>query len=171
MNPQDIQPQLQNFQPGQAVDQTGGFVNKTFLMNVGSMQIAPTYWQAGLIILLLFILVLTLARLRHVYVGWSLKGFVPTVFFGFLLALVFEGFLILSGKTLLTELLGWENAPKPISTALDEGKVKLIKVLGVSEEIPEAERVYDYREVIGNYESLSSDDKDMVNKYICTPSE
>jgi hypothetical protein len=169
MNPKDIQPQLEKFQPSAGVDTTTNFVNKTFLFNIGKMEIAPTYWQAGLIVLLLFILVLTLARLRRMYVGWSLNSFLPAVGLGFLLALVFEGFMIISGNTLLIKIFGWENAPKPISTALDEGRNELIKVLGDSEEIPETERQYNYQEVISSYETLDISEKEKVNKYICTP--
>lgn len=169
MNPQDIQPQLENFQPANAVDSTTNLVNKTLFFNIGSVKIAPTYWQAGLVVILLFVLVLTLARLRHMYVGWSVKGFFPILALGFLLALVFEGFMILGGKTLFTELLGWKNAPKPISTVLDEGRDRLIKVLGVNEEMPNPTGGYDYREVLSIYEGLSDEDKGKVNTYICTP--
>ena len=102
--------------PGNIVD----YINKTFSFNIGKISIAPTYWQAGAILFLIFLLVLSLARLRHMYVGWSLKGFVPNLLLGFFLALIVEGFLIISGRTLLTSLVGWENAPKPISTAIDE---------------------------------------------------
>jgi hypothetical protein len=169
MNPQDIQPQLENFKPAAAVYNTTSLVNKSFLFNIGNMEIAPTYWQAGLIVFLLFILIFTFARLRRLYVGWSLKSFLPAVGLGFLLALVFEGFMILGGKTLLIELMGWENAPKPISTALDEGRTELIKVLGVTEEISETDRIFDYREVISSYESLSEEDRQKATEYICTP--
>lgn len=169
MNSRDIQSQLENFQPSASVDNTTNLVNKTFLFNIGKMEIAPTYWQAGLIIFLLFVLILTLARLRHMYVGWSMKGFFPILSLGFLLALVFEGFMILGGKTLLTEILGWKNAPKPISTALDEGRNRLINVLGVNEEIEYAEKKLDYQDILTAYEKLSDEDKEKVNKNICTP--
>ena len=41
----------------------------TFSFSVGQYDIAPTYITAGLIVFLLFLLVLTLARLRHMYVS------------------------------------------------------------------------------------------------------
>jgi len=43
-------------------------------------------------------------------------------YFGFLLALILEGFLLIGGKTILTSVLGLENPPAPISIALDAGK-------------------------------------------------
>jgi hypothetical protein len=52
-----------------------------------------------------------------------------------LLALTLEGFLITKGGTALTGILGWKNAPAPISIALDAGRNKLIQVLGASDKI------------------------------------
>ncbi|MBN1168662.1 hypothetical protein JXA63_02110 [Candidatus Woesebacteria bacterium] len=169
MNPEDIQQQLDNFKPATTVDSTTEIVNKTLPFNIGNIEIAPTYWQAALVIFLLFILILTIARLRRLYVGWSVKGFFPILILGFVLAIVFEGFMILSGKTFLITLLGWENAPKPISTALDEGRNELIKVLGVSEETAEIGKDHDFKDVIGIFEALSEEDKKKVNEFICEP--
>lgn len=136
-------------------------INKTFKFKVGSWDIAPTYWQAVAIVVLLFLLVWTLARLRHMYVGWSLKGLWPSVLFGFILAVILEGFFIIGGKTLFTELLGWKNPPKPISTALDEGKSKLVNVLGEETEDVSVESI------IIDYSSLSSKQAREVVSQIC----
>lgn len=87
---------------------------------------------------LLFILLLVLAKMRRHYVDWSLKGAVFGVFFGFLLALILEGFLIIGGKTAVTEILGWKNAPKPLLVMIDSGKNELIKVLGIDSQIPDS---------------------------------
>ncbi len=111
-----------------------------FFSNVGNyfadLYFSKNYLQAGAILVLIFLLVITLAQIRHHYVDWSIKGGIVGIFFGFLLALILEGFLIIGGRTAVTEFLGWKNAPKPIKTALDIGKVKLINVLGVTDEIP-----------------------------------
>lgn len=112
------------------------FLTQTLSFDIGSLQFAPSYMQAGAIVVLLFLLVLTLAQLRQKFVHWSMKGSLIGIFFGFLLALILEGFLIIGGKTAVTELLGWKNAPKPVTVALDKGKGKLVDVLGVSDEIP-----------------------------------
>lgn len=100
-----------------------------------SFSVAPIYIKAGAIILLLFLLIISLAQFRHHFVKWSMKGGLIGLFFGFLLALFLEGFLLIAGRTAVTELLGWKNAPKPIKTALDLGHERLVNVLGTSEEI------------------------------------
>lgn len=100
-------------------------------MNVGNISIPIPYWQAFLIVALIFVLIISLAMFRRHKVDWSFKGALFGIFFGFLLALFLEGFLILGGKTALTSVLGWKNAPPAITQALDAGRSRLIKVLGV----------------------------------------
>lgn len=102
------------------------FIERTFTFNIGKMEIAPTYWQAGAIIFLLFLLLMTFARVRYLYVNWSLgKSAIAMLFWGFLLAIIFEGFMLIAGKTLFTEIFGWQNAPKPISAFIDLGRDRL----------------------------------------------
>ena len=107
-----------------------------FNLNIGKFHLPVPYWQAIAVILLLFILVMVMAKFRRHYVDWSLKGAVFGIFFGFLLALILEGFLIIGGRTALTSVLGWKNPPTAIANALDAGKTRLINVLGISTEIP-----------------------------------
>lgn len=102
---------------------------------------------------------------------WGLKGAVFGIFFGFLLALVLEGFLIVGGKTALTEFLGWKDAPVPLQTALDSGKKQLIQVLGVEAPVPsspakESLSVQDSLEVL---QSLNPADLKKVKSLICQP--
>lgn len=154
------------------VQQVLTILQKTFSFDVGEWQIEPTYWQAGAIIFLLFLLVFTLARMRYLYVHWSFgKQNLSFLFFGFLLTLILEGFLILSGRTLFTEIIGWKNAPKPISTALEAGRTKLVGVLGVTEEIPEsvASETPTYESVVSDYQSLTSPEELKVRTFICEP--
>lgn len=144
-------------------------INKTFIFNIGKLEVAPTYWQAAAIVFLIFLLILSLARLRHMYVGWSMKSFLPNLFLGFSLALIVEGFLLISGRTLLTSLIGWENAPKPISTALDEGRSKLVEVLEVEEGpavLSEADEVT-IQSVINDIQSLNEADKEILLNVMC----
>ncbi|MBI3397382.1 hypothetical protein HY045_02810, partial [Candidatus Woesebacteria bacterium] len=108
-------------------------LTKAINLNFGNFEFSPAYWEAGLIIFLVFLLVLSMAQFRRHLLDWSLKGAGFGIAFGFMLALVLEGFLLLSGKTALIEVLGWKNAPKPIVTVLDMGKAQLIKVLGASD--------------------------------------
>ncbi len=111
-------------------------LNKTIkTFKVGNLYVDATYWQAGAIILLLFLLVFTLARLRYLYVHWSLgKSAIAMLFWGMVLTVIIEGFFILSGKTIFTEILGMKNVPKPFSTILAIGREKFVNVLGEESE-------------------------------------
>lgn len=135
---------------------------------VAGLEIQAVYWQALVVVFLIFLLILTFARLRHIYVGWSIKGFIPAVFFGVLLTLLVEGLFLVSGRTIITQIFGIRNAPKPISTALDEGKVQLMDVLGVSDEVkdcvvPKAT----IQTVMWDYNQLSEKESDSVKDLIC----
>lgn len=147
------------------------FLGNTLNLNLGSIKFAPNYLQAGSIVVLLFLLVLTLAQLRQKFVHWSLKGSVVGIFFGFLLALILEGFLIVGGKTAVTEILGWKNAPKPVTVALDRGKEKLVNVLGVSDEIPSsyASTNPSADDAIVLLQSLDPSEMKKVKALICNP--
>lgn len=100
------------------------FFLSTFDFKLGNITISPTYWQAIAIVGLIFILILTLAQVRRHFLDWTAKGAVMGLIFGFLLTVVLEGFLILSGKTILLSVFGWQNAPKPIVNVLDAGRAK-----------------------------------------------
>ncbi|MGD8744004.1 MAG: hypothetical protein PVJ52_00225 [Candidatus Woesebacteria bacterium] len=148
------------------------FINKTFNFNLGNFKLEPTYWQAAMIIVLLFLVVWSLARIRYLYVNWSLgRSAIAMLFWGFVLTLLLEGFLILGGKTLLTEIFGWKNPPKPISTALDMGRNKMIDVLGVNKEIPAsyAQNSPTLESIILDFQNLSQEDQRDAREYICSP--
>lgn len=149
------------------------FLNKSLgVYTVSGMEIEPTYWEAGAIVILIFLLILTLARLRYIYIEWHFSRHnLSFLFYGFLLALILEGFLLLSGRTFLTATLGWKNAPKPISTALDAGREKLIKVLAAQDQIPDsvAKESVSPNTVISNYESLPFSEREVVKSSVCEP--
>lgn len=107
-------------------------VTQGFELQIGGVTIYPQIWQAGLIIILLFFLVLTMAQVRRHFMEWSFKGAWFGIFLGFILALILEGLLLVGGRTIVTEVLGWRDAPKPVKTALDAGNDKLREVLGTS---------------------------------------
>jgi len=109
---------------------------RQFNLPLGKFSFPISYINAIAIVVLIFLLVLTLAQVRRHFVDWSFKGAVFGIIFGFLLALILEGFLIVSGRTVITGILGWKNAPKPISFVLDAGRNKLIQVLGVNDQTP-----------------------------------
>lgn len=141
----------------------------TFTIDLpGGFIMQPNYLQAGLIVFLVFLLVLTLGQLRHRMNSWTLKGTMPGIGFGFAIALILEGFLLIGGRTLFTEVLGWENAPKPISNVLDTGRERLVDVLGVTDPIPNSNASEASSEgVVLQYQSLTSKEASSVRELIC----
>ena len=145
--------------------------SQTLNFNLGKYYISTSWVQAALIVILLFLLVLTMAKFRRHMFSWSMKGALFGIFIGFFLALILEGFLIIGGKTAFTEVMGWENAPKPIKIALEAGRAKLVAVLGATEEIPTsvAKEVSLPDDVIGQFQSLNPQDAAKVRRLICEP--
>ena len=148
-------------------------LSNSFDLNLGKLSFSPSYIQAGVILLLLFILVLTLAQLRRHFVDWSFKGALFGLFFGFILALVLEGFLIVGGKTALIQVLGWKNAPKPLESLLEVGRGKLIQVLGekIEIQIPEAVSKLNptFKDGITFFQSLNPNEAQKFKNFICKP--
>lgn len=141
----------------------------TTTFEAGGVQFAA--WQIVAIVVLLFFLVLTMASVRRHFLEWSVKGAGFGVVLGFILALIIEGFLLIGGRTALTEVLGWKNAPKPIQVAIDQSRERFISVLGVTDEVPSssaAERS-NVDQMIQSYQQLDDDDSKAVQDYICTP--
>jgi hypothetical protein len=147
------------------MNKVSDFLNNSLgVYDVRGLEVEPTYWQAGIILVLVFLLVFTIARMRYLYVHWSMgRSAWAMLFWGFILALIVEGFLIFSGRTLFTEVLGWESAPKPISTLLTISRSKLVDVLGVSEQIPS------YETVVEDYKELPENEMNEVQSIICEP--
>ncbi len=144
---------------------------QTFTLTLGKFSLPVSYIQAGLIVLLLFVLVLSLAQFRRHFIEWSFKGGIVGLFFGFLFALILEGFLLIGGKTALTEVLGWKNAPKPLSVVLDAGRSKLIQVLGIETSIPSslAKENTTVQTAVETFQSLNPVDMKKVKSLICQP--
>lgn len=155
------------------MNQFANIINKSVgIYNIRGLEIEPTYWQAAAIVFLVFLLIFTLARVRWLYVHWNLgKSAYSMLFWGFMLAFTLEGFLILSGRTLFTEILGWKNAPKPISAVLDISRSKLVDVLGITKEVPEsvAKEAPTYQSIINDFESLPSEEKEKIINFVCRP--
>lgn len=147
------------------------FLFKSFNLNLGKFSIPVPYWQAAAIVFLVFVLILTMARFRRHYVDWSLKGGVFGIFFGFLLALILEGFLLIGGKTALTEVLGWKNPPAPIAHVLDAGRSQLISVLGIKTQIPTsyAKNEISVKNAMEMVQSLNPSDLTKVKNLLCAP--
>lgn len=156
-----------------AVGSAVGFANKTLpSFTIKGIEIVPTYWEAATIILLIFLLIFTLARMRYIYVHWHLsKTSLAMMFWGFVLTVILEGFLWLSGRTVLTTVLGWKNPPKPVAATLETGRDHLREVLGETAEIDsaKAKAPATYQSVVFDYKELSDEDKQTVQKFVCRP--
>ncbi len=139
--------------------------------SVMGFNLSQASWKAFAVVALLFILVLVLAKMRRHYIDYSFKGAVFGIFFGFLLALVLEGFLIIGGRTAITEFLGWKNAPKPLQVAIDSGRSKLVQVLGVTDEIPKsfAQDDPNVEGAVSVLQNLDPSETKKVKALICEP--
>jgi hypothetical protein len=153
------------------VENFTAFLFNSFDLNLGKFSIPVPYWEAISIVVLLFFLVIALAQMRKHYVDWSLKGGVVGIFFGFLLALILEGFLLIGGRTVVTQLLGWRNAPPPIAQALDAGRNKLIQVLGAQTSVPSsfAKESPTLQETIQTVQDLPPAELKKIKNILCTP--
>jgi len=138
---------------------------------VSNISISQGYLKAGLIIVLTFLAVLLFGYIRKYFVKSSIDGVFLGIFFGFLLTLLLEGFLLIAGRTAITEILGWKNAPKPVARALDLGREKLVNVLGVTDEIPASYASADPTtdEVLNSLQSLDPDEIKKIKAIMCIP--
>jgi hypothetical protein len=141
-----------------------------FLGFVNNFSFSPTYFKAGGIAILFFLLLVSFAVFKRYMNKSTLQGGVVGIFFGVLIALIIEGFLLIAGKTAVTELLGWKNAPKPIETALNLGREKLVNVLGVTDEIPSSYADSDptLDEAIEVLQSMNPTELKKIKSIICT---
>ena len=147
------------------------FLSNEFTLTFGNFSLPIKYWEVLGVILLLFMLVLLLGHARRKMNNWSFRGVIFGVFFGFLMALTIEGFLIIGGKTALTQVLGWKNPPAPVAQVLDAGRGQLVKVLGAETQIPSvnAMATSSAASVIENYQSLTSSEAAQIKSIICKP--
>lgn len=141
------------------------FLFNNFNLTLGKFSIPVPIFQAIIVVFLLFVLVLTFAHMRRHLIDWSFKGAVFGIFIGFFLAIILEGFLLVYGKTAVTGLLGWKNAPKPISVALDAGRSKLVSVLGLQTESVLVEGKEE--NIIQSIQSLNPDELKKLKSIIC----
>jgi hypothetical protein len=148
------------------------YLPSNLILNIGSFSFSPSYFQAGAILFLVFLLFVMMAQVRRHLLDWSLKGAVFGVFLGFLLVLIFEGFLLIGGKTALTEVLGWKNAPAPLLGAIDTGRSELVNVLDLEmQTIPGslAKEALSVESVIESLQSLPPAEVKKAKSIICTP--
>ena len=140
-------------------------------IKIGDLTFAPSIYQAGAIVVLLFILILLFAQMRRHFMNWSIKGALFGIFFGFLLALILEGFLVIGGRTALTEFLGWKNPPKPVADLVDMSREKIVDVMGVTAEIPSSVAKEDptVDDAIEVFQTLDPSESKKAKSLICEP--
>lgn len=141
------------------------YLNTSYgIYEVKGIYIEPRYWMAITLVFLAFLLLFTMARLRHLFIHWSFgKQSISLIFWGFILAIIVEGFFLVFGKTMFTELLGWESAPKPISTIIDIGRNKFVNVLGKSSEYKKPS----VTDVVNSFLDLEENQAREAKKFIC----
>ncbi len=100
-------------------------------LHLGGLTVAPNVWQAGAIILLIFIFVLMLAYMARTYMEWSLSGFGIGVVVGIILVIALEVGLLIGGKSVLAGILNWKDAPAPVANVINSGHERLLDVLNV----------------------------------------
>ncbi len=136
---------------------------------LGGVVFSPTYLHAGIVVLCLFLFIFTFGLIQRHQTQLTMKGIMPGIALGFTLALLIEAVLLVGGKTAITELLGWKNAPKPISNAIEISRSRFVEVLGVNSSIPEgkAQEKFSAEELIQRYEELPDSEKENLKKLIC----
>lgn len=146
-----------------------GLTNLDF--KVGNLTFSPNIYQAGAFVVLLFILILLIAQMRRHFINWSVKGAIFGIFFGFLLALILEGFLVIGGRTALTQVLGWKDPPAPLANLVDAGRNKLVDVLGVTDQVPTSTAAENptVDEAIQIFQSLDPSESKKAKSLICEP--
>lgn len=141
---------------------------KTVNVKFGNFNIPIPYVEVTAIVFLVFLLILSMAQFRRHWVDWSFKGALFGIFFGILLTITVESFLLTKGKTVVTELVGWKNAPKPITRVLDVGRGKLIQVLGSQDASASAEIGVPIG-ALQVFQSLKPDERKKIQTLICEP--
>ncbi len=137
---------------------------------VGKFEISPSYSQAAIVLVLTFLFLLSLARVRRMFIHWSLGRHSIAIFvWGFIVALIVEGFFILAGRTMFTEVLGLKNVPKPISSFIELGRNRVYQVLGESVEIKESSAVggQNAESLIKTFFLLDKNEQKEVKDRIC----
>lgn len=137
---------------------------------LGNFDITPSYYQAIIILVLIFLLLLSLARVRRMFIRWSLGRHSVAIFvWGFIVALIVEGFFILAGRTMFTEVLGFRYLPKPMSSFIEFGRKRAYQVLGESAEIKESSAMEkeNAKSLIESFYLLDEIERKEVKQNIC----
>ncbi len=133
----------------------------------GGLTFRLSYLQALGMAGLIFLLILVMGQLRHRFAHWQMGGVMPGVFFGFAIALVLEGIFIIAGRTIVTELVGWKDAPKPIVNVLDAGRSRLVDVMGEVDEVPVSSARSPLDKILLDWKNLTPEEQADFRSQIC----
>lgn len=100
------------------------------LQNISSsVDFSQNDTKAGIIVVLVFFIILVLAKMSRSYMEWYMSNWSIFLILGFILAIFVEGLFLVSGKTIFTEILKIKRAPRPIQRVIDSGNSRLIEVV------------------------------------------
>lgn len=135
------------------------------------VSIPPGILQVALIGTGVFLFTLLLGLARHHMLAWSIKG----AWFGFLLGmvllLILEGFLLVGGKTAISELVKNKRTPENVRVFLEKNMTELAqslsnnpKALGASTKSGNPSASF-----VSQFENLPRGEQDAVKEEICQP--
>ena len=101
---------------------------KNFIGNL-NLNFSTNDSKAILVVVLIFFVLLLLAKMSRSYIEWYSTGWFIWLFLGFFLAVFIEGILLVGGKTIFTEVLRMQSAPRPIQNFIDSSRINLTRVL------------------------------------------
>lgn len=147
------------------------------------ISFAESSLQTLFILAGVFLLLVLLGLTRKHFLGYSFKGGYAGFGLGVIFTLVIEVLLLLGGRTLLTESLGWKSAPPVLTETLDRGKEEVARVLGVENasdlEIgfstasdsasSQRENFDDAESFLSSYQKLTPFEAGKIRSRVCAP--
>lgn len=142
-----------------------------FLEPLG-FSFSPSFLQAAIIVVLVFLLAITLGFARQHMLTWSFKGAHFGFLFGIIFILILEAIFLVGGRTALFEASSNQRIPPNLRSFVEQGRKNLVGVLGLSvEQIPPtvAQEEPSAQSIIEGFQTLSPDQAQTVRSAICQP--
>jgi len=128
------------------------------------------YLKIIFVVLFSFIIVLTLARTRKLFIKSSFQGLNHGIIIGILIMLVVDLIILagLSDKSKLEKIVSGEAGPEIIKEIAFSGMTNLSQVLG-SQTIIAPRKVMTAKELINDFLGLPDDEATKVRDLLCPP--
>jgi hypothetical protein len=94
-----------------------------------SKNLSQNDTKAVVIVVLVFFIILVLAKMSRSYMEWYMSNWMIFLILGFILAIFVEGLFLVGGKTIFTEILKIKRAPRPVQRVIDSGRNRLFEVV------------------------------------------